>query len=220
MLSIGMITAPRDLDVHDAIAELRAAGFSQDIHLFCEPGVRAIRPAPHLIVHVNQTTRGGLGNWAYCLRWLYENTAAPYLMVCEDDVIFNTLAATKLFEFLVEHPDGFGYVSLYTPRHDARFAAGGTGWLSWNRGRETWGTQAICFNRRSAECVLAYEPLASEDQMTGPTDAIVGECFQKARFPCYYHNPSLADHVGRVSAVGRRWSNRNSGLNFSKREMI
>ena len=50
--------------------------------------------------------------------------------------------------------------------------------------------------------------------MRGSTDAIVAQCFVEARIPCYYHNPSLADHLGRVSSIGHNWYEDHVGFEF------
>lgn len=216
MLAIGMIAAPRDLDLNQAIDELGRAGFYEPIHVFCEPGVRPIRSRHPTIRHNNELRRGVMGNWRHCLAWLLDNTNEPYLLVCEDDVVYNARARAMLNSFLSRYPDGFGYASLYTPSRDLDLAAGRLGWLSWNRGRDTWGTLAMCFNRQSAHTVLGYAPLRDENQLTGNTDAIVAECFRSRDIPCFYHSPSLADHVGRVSTVNHNWYDCCAGLNFTR----
>jgi hypothetical protein len=74
----------------------------------------------------------------------------------------------------------------------------------------------MCFPRSSAAILLAYKPLYEEDQLRGPTDAIVAQCFVEAGIPCYYHNPSLANHIGRASSVGHNWDDAHVGLNFDR----
>lgn len=71
MLAIGMITCQRrDIDVQNAIEQLRGSGFSELLHLFCEPGTPEIGLIADVVVHRNSTRRGVLGNWSYCLSWL------------------------------------------------------------------------------------------------------------------------------------------------------
>src|SRR6516165_4229692 len=89
LVAIGMITCDRpDVDVQVAIGQLRLGGFSELLHLFCEPGTRPIDPTPRVVVHRNKSRLGVLGNWRHCLAWLVEHSTADYLMVCEDDVAY------------------------------------------------------------------------------------------------------------------------------------
>ncbi|MBI1349376.1 hypothetical protein GC163_24175 [bacterium] len=109
-----------------------------------------------------------------------------------------------------------GFWSLYTPRRDRPLVGHQPGWVAANRGRDAWGTQMMCFPRASAELLLSYRPLYEENQLRGPTDAIVAQCFRDAGYPCYYHNPSLVDHLGKVSAMGNNWQTEHVGLDFDQ----
>jgi hypothetical protein len=209
-----MIAAPRQgIDVHEAIDQLRRGGFDELLHLFCEPGMRRVRPLPRVVVHRNPTRRGMVGNWRYCLEWLVEHTTADILMVCEDDVRF-CRGARAAWEAVADPSAKVGFWSLYTPVRDRPLVGERPGWSVSNRGRDAWGTQAICLPRASAEILLKNEPFRTEDQLRGPTDALVADCFLKAALPCFYHNPSLVDHIGRISSVGHNWYDEHVGLDF------
>ena len=147
--------------------------------------------------------------------WLMEQTSAEYLMVCEDDVSY-CRGARLAWASAIADFDRVGFWSLYTPRRDQGLVGHQQGWAASNRGRDTWGTQAMCFPRSSAEILLEYRPLYEEDQLRGATDAIVAQCFVDVGIPCYYHNPSLADHIGRISSIGHNWQDEHVGLNFDR----
>jgi hypothetical protein len=214
MLAIGMITCPRPgIDVHESINQLRRGGFRETVHLFCEPGTPELRPLPNVIIHRNPVRLGVVGNWSHCLQWLVEHTSADFLMVCEDDVIYATGARTALDSDLEAAKD-VGYWSLYTAQRDAFLTEGRRGWIAWNRGHDNWGTLSMCFPRSSAERVIVYPALKTEDQLEGHTDFVVAQCFLDAGIACWYHNPSLADHVGRISTIGHGWYEESLGLHF------
>jgi hypothetical protein len=216
MLAIGMITCHRPkVDVHEAIEQLRWGGFEEQVHLFCEPGTPEIRPLFGVIVHHNEKRLGVLGNWAHCLAWLLNHTTAEYLMVCEDDVAYARGARMAWLRALGDF-DRVGFWSLYTPQRDRQLVGHKAGWVASNRGRDNWGTQGMCFPRSSAAILLDYPPLNNEDQFRGATDAIVAQCFVEAGLPCYYHNPSLADHLGRISSIGHNWYDEHVGLDFDR----
>jgi hypothetical protein len=198
LLSIGMITCDRPgLDVGSAMERLRFGGFSELVHVFCEPGTPEIPATREVVIHRNETRLGCIGNWKHCLGWLLEHSAADYVLVCEDDVEF-CRGAREAWERSLGQFRTVGYWSFYTPRRDENLVSARHGWVVSNRGRDAWGTQAMCFPRSSGELLPRYRPLHAEDQLRGPTDAIVAKCFLNAGLPCYYHNPSLADHLGRV----------------------
>jgi hypothetical protein len=212
-LAIGMIACPRpNVDVCQAIDQLRRGGFSELLQLFCEPGMADLPPLREVVVHHNPVRRGVLGNWRYALEWLVEYTSAELLMVCEDDVAYCRGARAAWEAATDANPVGFW--SLYTPERDRPLVGDGQGWHAANRGRDAWGTQAMCLPRSSAKVLLDYGPLHEEDQLRGATDAIVAQCFVDAKIPCYYHNPSLADHLGRISSVGHNWHDNHVGLDF------
>ncbi len=182
------------------------------LHLFCEPSTPPVRPMPQVVVHRNPVQRGCIGNWAFCLRWLVEHSPASHFLICEDDVSYCRGARLGLERALQEYED-FGFVSLYTPKRHSQWMANMHGWVELTHGYDIWGTQAMCFTRKSAERLLCYERLQTDDQLRGPTDYIVMECFQGVK-PCYYHRPSLADHVGKISTIQHNWYDDHTGLEF------
>src|SRR5262249_48806217 len=151
-LAIGIITSPRpEIDVRDAIDQLRKAGFGEPIHLFCEPGME-LDPLPDVTLHRNEKQLGVLGNWRHCLEWLFTETTADYLMVGEDDVRYCRGARTAWEAAAALHErDHVGFWSLYTPVRDRHHVGDERGWSACNRGRDAWGTQAMCFPRESAQ---------------------------------------------------------------------
>jgi hypothetical protein len=214
MISVGMISAVReDVELTQSFVHLRYGGFDGVVHRFCEPGVPAVELASEVVRHDNEVQRGVLGNWVHCCRWLVENTSSDYVLVCEDDVAYCRGAKQALCNLLFQH-HAFGFASLYTARGESERLSQRTGWIEYNRGWSTYGSQALCFPRPSAVAMLGEAPLHSYDQLSGPTDAIVAQYFQNKGFPCYHHSPSLADHVGRQSTVGHSWSTDHTGLNF------
>ncbi len=215
-VATGMITAPRpDIVIRDSVDRLRRGGFAEELHLFCEPGVGDIGDLVNVTVHRNDVRLGVIGNWTNCLAWLLEHTTAEYFLICEDDVEFSRGARAALMRGIDENRRA-GFFSLYTPVRDQGLVSHRRGWVASNRGRDTWGTQAFCLPRSSAQMILAYSPLYAEDQFTGPTDAVIAQCFLDANLPCFYHNPSLADHLGKVSTIGHLWYTEHVGLDFDR----
>jgi GR25 family glycosyltransferase involved in LPS biosynthesis len=211
-LALGMITCARpQIDVHDTINELRSAAFAEPLHLFCEPSSPPIRDLPGVVVHQNEIRRGCVGNWAHCLKWLIQQTSADYFLISEDDVAYCQGAREALEHGIAEYSH-VGFWSLYTPVRDRGLVGHKAGWVEANRGRDAWGTQAMCLPRSSANILLAYPSLYTEPRTT---DYIVAQCFIDEGVPCYYHNPSLTNHLGQISSIGNNWQPEHVGLDFS-----
>ena len=84
-LAIAMIaTARPELPLERAIDNLRHGGFDETLHVFAEPGLSR-PPRAALCWHPNPTRLGVVANWSQALRWLVSNTAAPNLLLVEDD---------------------------------------------------------------------------------------------------------------------------------------
>lgn len=214
VLTVGVITTPRnDTTVSLTLSELRRGGFDELVHVFCEPGTISDAPIASVEFHLNAERLGALGNWAHCLHWLYGNTKTDYLMICEDDVAYCRGAKQALLDGLKTF-NRFGFLSLYTPKRDAPHSGPSGNWFQANHGRKAWGTQAMCLSRESALLLLEFPRLHNENQISGPTDSILSECFLLKGIPCYYHRPSLADHLGRKSTIGHEWYESHTGLDF------
>jgi glycosyltransferase involved in cell wall biosynthesis len=202
-IAIGIITCNRaESGLRLACEQLRRAGFYEPIHIFCEPDSAVIPAERGLNVHVNNVRLGNVGNWVHCLRFLTEHTNAEFILVCEDDIAVSQNAKTLLESQLHHLPDEIGFWSLYTPSRDRDLFQGETGWVQLNRGWEAWGTQAMCFPRRAALRLIEFEALNAPAPFSGPTDAIVAKYFLDRGSPCFYHNPSLVEHVGAISTIG------------------
>src|SRR5262249_25850689 len=136
------------------IAELRRAGFTQPTHVFAEPAA-PVPNDPGLVVHRNATRLGMWGNWLAAARLLLDQTDAPFLLICEDDVRFAPCAALALQHAIDTLPhDSWGYVSLYTARPIAHDLGGRLGWQEAPPGWGIWGSLAWCFTRPGLRAVL------------------------------------------------------------------
>jgi hypothetical protein len=214
--AIGVITTPRGhLNETRVISELREGGFDETVHVFCEPGAAGFDDTASVETHVNVERLGALGNWAHCLRWLYDNVESDYLLISEDDVEYCRGAKTALLSGLRVFRN-FGFLSLYTPKRDALHAGQCEGWFQANHGRKACGTQSMCFSRDSAEILLGFPRLHMDNQISGPTDSIVSECFLLRNIACFYHRPSLTEHLGRISTIGHKWQECHTGLDYDR----
>src|SRR5262249_500772 len=86
LVAISMIAAPRTVATTDpSLPSLRRGGFAQTIDVFAEPGAEIVK-ATGVVIHENAARLGPWRNWRQAAQWLLENTTAPYLLICEDDI--------------------------------------------------------------------------------------------------------------------------------------
>jgi FkbM family methyltransferase len=200
--ALGMLTAPRRLvTVDETLRQLRGAGFSQQVTLFCEPG-SVVSETKDVEVHEHVSELGCLGNYLFAAKWLLNHSDAPYVLILEDDLFLCRDAALALQHGVNSVPAGFGYLSLYTPLHVVRTRSVRRGWQQFPVSSATRGALALCFSRESLQ--LAVAELESEPATASPhPDLLISGLFQGLGRPCFFHVPSLCAHAGnQISTLG------------------
>jgi len=207
-IAIAMTTAPRPHPtLIRALASLRGAGFSEDVHLFAEPGTLARRLHPsaehdRTIVHVNSSRRGCFGNWKQAITQLLLKTEARWLLVVQDDAIWAPGSADILrAQTSVRQASRTGFLSPYVTDKDAVESAFVDGWNECRIGWTFWGAIAFCVERTAAAELLRH-PRFAQHQGTQQVDAVVAASMLDLARPSFVHVPSLVDHVGNTSTVG------------------
>lgn len=190
-LAIAMITTPRvGVKVNDTINHLRVRGFIEPIHLFCEPNTE-IPDDNNTVIHQNETQLGGANNLQQARRFLITQPQTHLLML-EDDIEFSVSARKKLEEALDLY-ENYGFIQMYTTNR-LRFYY--QGWFPFNNGYAAEGNLAICYNKIHLERYLEANPVPKE-----PTDGLLHKWYHEKGIPVIYHNPSLTQHLGRVSTM-------------------
>lgn len=204
-LAIAMTTAPRRRPTLRASLEsLRAAGFSEDVHLFAEPGTFDVLPRPgdtRTIVHDHPTKRGCFGNWKRAVQHLLSTTSAPWILVVQDDTIWAPGSADLLrTQMIAREGVRTGVLSPYVTGKDV-LPTFVDGWNECRIGWTFWGALAFAMPRDAASDLLRHPRFARH---RGPqqVDAVVATSMLDMRRPTYVHVPSLVDHVGDTSTVG------------------
>jgi hypothetical protein len=215
LVAVGVTTAPRPMStLPQTVAELRRAGFTQPTHVFAEPAT-PVPNDPGIVVHRNAARLGMWGNYTAAARWLLDHTDAPFVLLCEDDVRFVPCAALALQHAIDTLPhETWGYVSLYTPRHNLR-GGGAAGWHHTPVGAFTWGSLAWCFTREGLRAVLDSR-IVRRHAGTRGTDTVVSQAINEVGRRCYFHVPSLGDHLGAdVSTQGGAHGSDSLPVGFS-----
>ena len=209
-LALAMTTAPRRQATLDrSLSSLRAAGFGEDVHVFAEPGTLSDSGSSALatldgrmILHENAYGRGCFGNWKGALEWLILQTTASWMLLLQDDAIWQPDSAKELFaQMAVRQDQRTGLISPYTsPVVVANNFV--DGWNECHAGWGFWGALALCMKRVAAEELIQH-PRFANHAGDKQVDAVVAASMLDLNRPSFVHVPSLVDHIGATSTIGR-----------------
>jgi hypothetical protein len=204
-----------------AIQSLRAAGFTQPLHVFCEPGAAAQLPPTgqhNTVVHMNAVQHGCFRNFRQGSRYLLEQTDAAWIMMLQDDGIWRADGwAHMQAAMLAPAHQAVGYLSPYTspamvvrrpparrPKSKAAPAAPAMAWRSCHfYNKSFWGAVAMCFPRQGLEKLHA-SPRFVNHTHTRKLDVVVGNAIRRdLGLEILVAVPSLVDHIGKWSTLGR-----------------
>ena len=207
-LAIGMQTAWRPKEViSDSLTSLRSAGFNQPVHVFGEPNAYMPR-TEGVIPHVNREILGCFPNWKNSVLWLLEYTTADWILMLQDDVIWRNDGGLQLAAGMRDFP-AVGLLSPYTsPKmvpHEMRLETPADD--RWQEAqfydKAFIGALALCFPRRSLELLVSHERFLGHTHHR-KTDVLVGNTLRlELGLSILVHVPSLADHTGSWSTIGR-----------------
>ena len=231
-LAIGMTCAPRQVGdyqykyAHRAIASLRTAGFTEQLHVFAEPGTLAggYLPDPakyDVAVHENKERLWCFGNWKHGLNWLLANVDADWYLLLQDDTIWKANGQPLLTAAMTAGKfANVGFLSPYTSKSMVgNMKAKGWATAKFYR-RAFWGALAVCMPKQSAAALAAF-PRFNNHKHRRKLDVVIGNCFRDMHKPVMVHVPSLCDHIGEWSTLGRhrlknnQWARR--GFKFSNK---
>jgi hypothetical protein len=88
MLEIGIISAPRPVYYLGNSLDSYFHQWTIKPHVFHEPNCPGYLNKSKVYVHENETTKGCVYNWLDSATWMLENTSQPFIMMCEDDILW------------------------------------------------------------------------------------------------------------------------------------
>lgn len=201
-----------------SVFSFRQAGFSEELHAFVEPGAEQHVPNRRrwkINVHQNDTRLNCFPNFKHGLRWLVDNTDADWLFMLQDDANFRQDCAARVHEAINRDDlQQVGMLSPYTskamippgdmPRAGVKRVA--DKWVTCKfHNKAFWGAVAMLFPRASAVAMM-------EDQRSRfvthnhhrKLDVVVGNSLRRdIGLDIMVHVPSLVDHMGSWSTLGR-----------------
>lgn len=220
-LAIGMTLAPRRaITVNTTVKSLREAGFNEMVRVFGEPG----SPSPQqdtstgrgIKLFHNKKKLGAFKNFFNALSSIVESTNAEYILMIQDDVIFNA-RTRKIWENAL----GFrrvGCWNFFLARHHRMLAKkNGKSWHSYNERPCLWGALAYMFKREVAEQMLVHDYfLKHYRENPKRIDVAVDRVLEQMNLNKYYHNPSLTRHIGHSSTLGHTITVDHAAYNFKR----
>jgi len=207
MIATGIITAPRPKPtLFESIVSYRVGGFTNRVHVFAEKDVGF--SSANMITEVNKERLGNLRNWAKALTTLFTDTKAPWLMICEDDIVWAQACAETLFSDLQSYrqrPDYHqsGAISLFCPikaskEIEQRNGVLQRGWYGSSQGKKTWGAQCLVFSREQARELLScriFNGFLNDYRWDKNIDAIIGQSLAARQKNIAYRIPCLVNHT-------------------------
>ncbi len=234
-IAVGVTTCARkDPYIYRSLNSFRSAGFSEALHIFCEPGSDDLSEVDNHIRVEAETQLGAFPNWKRGMQYLLDNTDDPWIMMLQDDVIWTADAAAILYESVdAADPAEIGFLSPYASaamvgkEHKAGHGKDRnrpcpglvSQWIdaAHGKGKGFWGALAICMPRKSAER-LRDAPRFKDHTHHRKIDVVLGNAFWGLELARRVHIPSLCHHIGAVSTLGRHkfkgnaWGRRGFGF--------
>lgn len=207
MLSVGIITAPR---TPMYIGNSLTSYFEQSVirpFVFAEPSTPSFLNEYRVDRHDNPEQLGCVKNWFNAAKSLLRNCDDPFIMICEDDILWRDGAFDSLMNLLKcltgeipvrwPLPSDIGFVSLYRA---APYADKASGWQPVKLRSCGWlGALCTVFHRSMLEQYVANEAQFYESSRGIHLDYAIGAIASSMGKTILAHSPSFIQHLGDVS---------------------
>lgn len=214
-VTVGITTAERSEPyLSRTLESLRNSSWSGGVYIRSEPGVVLPALPDGSSIYINETRQGCFHNWHQAAWHLVEHSNTPWILLLQDDVIFAADVFAQLPAVLqrFDRPD-VGFVSLYTNRAMApTHIQDGWGLANYRSDKGYWGALATCWRRDSLHAAL-QTPALSQPELAHPPgtasvmhrkiDVLIGRACLHLSLKIYTPLPSLVDHIGERSTIGR-----------------
>ncbi len=202
--AVGVTTAPRkQATLQSCVDCLVEAGWDSP-RIFVDGEVDLGSLPSHLEVTRRDPQVGAWPSWYLALsELLMRQPKAEAFMIVQDDVVmFRHRKLRQYMEDFLWPEEGPCVVSLFCSR---AYTSGQAGWRRLDENL-VWGGQALIFSREACLGLLS-DPGVLGHRLTesgfAGIDSVVGSWAGRHNVPVYVSTPSLAQHIGHVSAI---WS--------------
>lgn len=217
-----------------SLKSLRAAGFTEAIHAFCEPGVAKVHvlnpKSDNVVIHSRKKNLGCYQNFRHGLKHMMKHVKADWYLMLQDDCIWRADSSKRIHE-VINDPDqqGIGMMSFYTsgamvPKQEKKRDKKAKGHpvdrivscAFYNKA--FWGAVALAFPHDAAAAMDAH-PRYTGHKHQRKLDVVIGNVLRRElKLDIRMHIPSLGQHIGAVSTYGRhkikgnQWGRRGYGF--------
>lgn len=214
MLTIAICATPKRIahlfevidSIHNNISQ------TAEIHVFMEPipsnldfiqYISELKLPSYLVtrftLHENEEQLGCFMNHANALERLATNATTKYIMLTQDDFVFAPNADIAIDDALksLEYTTWFGFLNLYTSPKKKNYLR-----KNWRQELDFgYSIYWTCFvMERNTMIKMIEHPFYINHALTytpnQQVDSTIGYIMQRFGKPTYYHNPSLAKHIG------------------------
>ena len=200
--AVGVTTAPRKQSTLPGCVDCLIEAGWETPRIFVDGEVDLGSLPAHLEVTRRDPQIGAWPSWYLALtELLMRHPGAEAFMIVQDDVVlFRHPKLRAYIEAFLWPEEGPCVVSLFCSRAYATEEAG------WSRLDENlvWGGQALLFSREACLGLLS-DPWVLRHRLTksgfAGIDSVVGRWAARHDVPVYVSTPSLAQHIGQVSAI-------------------
>lgn len=215
MFATGMTTAPRGIVY---IGQSLSSYFdtwgdtAPTPHVFVEPDSPKYINRDKVIEHHNDRTYGVVANWWKMANWMYDEYDTPYIMTCEDDILWGVGAKERVENLMRILLKGYlplplekvGFISPYCAEYNAPKEKG---WRPARYMKSGWcGCLCMIFPRASLGKVLKdkdrFFELTIDPRKKEPMhlDYAIGQilAFEEG-LTVITHSPTLITHLGECS---------------------
>lgn len=217
VLDTGIITAPRPISYIGTSLDsfFRTWGEDRTPHVFRDGSPEKYFNQTKVIEHQNPETLGCVMNWFNAATWMVDNTSKPFVMMLEDDILWDEHARVLIENLLrvisgelaAPCPKNIGFISPYCSRLNA---PANRGWQPAKvEPKHGWmGALCLIFPRSVLRTLIKDKEYFIK-QATHNTrynarrpmhlDFAIGRTLQKNGYMLLTHNPTLILHMGDVS---------------------
>jgi hypothetical protein len=153
---------------------------------------------------VNEKKLGCFPNWKAALLHLLGRTKTEWIIIVQDDAVW-TPGSADVLRAMMRDPRASqsGFLSPYTSNSKTVVSTDFVdGWNETRAGWKFWGALALCMNRTAAEQLSKHSRFVKHWDSRA-VDAVVAASMMDMKRPSYVHVPSLVDHIGVTSTIGR-----------------
>lgn len=221
MLSVGIITAPRETSYLSASLDTYFQEWDIRPTIFAEPNSTGSRFDKYTDWVHNESRLGVVENFFKAASTMFYSTDTPFVMICEDDISWKPGSAKIVRQAMMDNQVGqfkmkqVGFFSPYCAKFNAyeTLTKNSPGWHEARRIGPVWcGNLALVFPRDSLALFVDkysdYQKFADVIH----SDLAVGKVMIENKLKLIAHMPTLVNHLGHISC---NEGNNNNVARFS-----